>query len=220
MRGADPGGALRTIFSLFLGLMSAAFVGIGVYTFHPQPTEREAEIRELGHREQEIRNSRPDSELTAEDRVQIREINRQRKELTEAATEEGESWALSTSIILIVFSTLFLLASLVRADRLQAISNGLLLGGIFTMLYGVGWIFTAGTSIARFLVMTAALASTLGLGYVRFARRGKIQSVGGRGELPMVEGLADIERRVRDLEGRMNKAAYVLGQERDDLSTF
>jgi hypothetical protein len=218
MRGPDRGGALRTIFSLFLGLMSTAFVGIGVYTFHPQPTELKTEIRELGHREQEIRNSRPDSELTDADRDQIQEINRQRNELTEAAAEQRESWALSTSIILIIFSTLFLVASLVRVDRLQAISNGLLLGGIFTMLYSVGWIFTAGASIARFLVMTAALVITLGLGYMRFVRRGKIQAVTGTGELPMVEGLADIERRVQDLEGRMNEAAYALGQKRDDSS--
>lgn len=28
--------------------------------------------------------------------------------------------------------------SLVRADQLPVISNGLLLGGVFTMLYGVG----------------------------------------------------------------------------------
>jgi hypothetical protein len=192
---------------------------VAVSFFHPQPTELETEIRELGHREQEIRNSRPDSELTAADRDQIQKINRQRNELAEAAAEERESWALSTSIILIVFSTLFLVASLVRVDRLQAISNGLLLGGIFTMLYGVGWIFTAGASITRFLVMTAALAITLGLGYIRFVRRGKVQPATGRGELLMVEGLADIEHRVRDLEGRMNEAAYALGQKRDDLST-
>lgn len=216
MKDAGRGGGLRTIFFFFLGLMLTAFVGIGVYTFHPQPTELKTEIRNLDHREQEIRNSRPDSELTAGDRDEIQEINRQRNELTEAAAEERNLWALSTSIILIVFSTLFLVASLVRVDRLQTISNGLLLGGIFTMLYGVGWIFSTGASITRFLVMTAALAITLGLGYMRFVRRGKIQPVASTGELPMADGLADIERRVRDLEGRMNEAAHALGQKRDE----
>jgi hypothetical protein len=99
------------------------------------------------------------------------------------------------------------------------ISNGLLLGGVFTMLYGVGWIATTGTSITRFLVMTVALVITLGLGYVRFVRRGTTSPVTVESEIPKGEGLADIERRVRDLEGRMNEAAHALGQKHDSSST-
>ena len=205
-------GGLRTIFSFFLGLMLTAFVGIGVYTFHPQPTRLDGQIRDLSHREQEIRNSSPTGELTVEDREQIQEINRQRNELTEAAAEERKSWALSTSVILIVFSTLALVASLVRSDQLQVISNGLLLGGVFTMLYGVGWIFTTGASITRFLAMTVALIITIGLGYIRFVHRGKAAPVASGGEVTMVEGIAEIELRVQDLEGRMNEAAHALGQ--------
>ena len=214
------GGGLRTIFSFFLGLMLTAFVGIGVYTFHPAPNQFDGQIRDLGRREQEIRDSRPAGELTAEDREQIQEINRQRNELNEVAVEERKPWALSTSIILIVFSTLALVAALVRSDHLQVISNGLLLGGVFTMLYGVGWIVTTGASITRFLVMTVALVVTMGLGYVRFVHRGKAsQATGtGGGEIPVAEGFAEIERRVRDLEGRMNEAAHALGQRHDDSS--
>ena len=31
------GGGLQVVFAIFLGLMVAAFVGIGVYTFYPSP---------------------------------------------------------------------------------------------------------------------------------------------------------------------------------------
>ena len=79
-------------------------------------------------------------------------------------------WGRNTSIILITFATLVMSISLIMSDRLKVISNGLLLGGLFTMLYGTGWIIATGTSQARFFVMTAALAITLGLGYVRFVR--------------------------------------------------
>jgi hypothetical protein len=121
-------------------------------------------------------------------------------------------------VILIVFATLAMGVSLVRADQLPVISNGLLLGGLFTMLYGVGWIVATDTSIARFLVMTAALVITLGLGYVRFVRRGTTSPspspvVGSA--IPETEGLAHIERRVRELEERMNEAAHALGHSRD-----
>ena len=58
--------------------------------------------------------------------------------------------------------------SLIRADRLSVISNGLLLGGVLTMLYGTGWTLASGDSRARFWVMAVALLITLLLGYVRF----------------------------------------------------
>jgi hypothetical protein len=210
---------LRTIFSFFLGLMLTTFVGVGVYTFHPPPTQCDSQIKDLNHREQGIRGSRPSIELTLADREQLQEINQQRSELIDAAEEMRKPWGLSTSIILIVFSTLALVASLVRAEQLPVISNGLLLGGVFTMLYGVGWIAFTGASTARFMVMALAFAITIGLGYVRFTRRGPTASVTDTAELPMGEGLAGIERRVQELEDRVNSAALALGQKHDSSTS-
>ena len=136
----------------------------------------------------------------------------------EGSWRTRKPWGRSTSVILIVFATLVLAVSLVRADQLPVISNGLLLGGVFTMLYGVGWIVATDTSITRFLVITAALVITLGLGYVRFVRRGTTSPVAAGSGIPESEGLADIERRVRDLEERMNEAAHALGHKRDSSS--
>ena len=209
---------LRTIFSFFLGLMLTAFLGVGVYTFHPPPEQFDTQIRDLNRREQAIRDSRPPNELKSSDRDQIQEIKGQRDKLVDAATEAQKPWGRSTSVILIVFATLAMAVSLVRADQLPVISNGLLLGGIFTMVYGVGWIVATDTSIARFLVMTVALVITLGLGYVRFVRRGKISPVTAGSGISEGEGLADIERRVRDLEERMNEAAHALGHRGDSSS--
>jgi hypothetical protein len=198
--------------------MLTAFVGVGVYTFHRPPEQLDAQIRELARREATIRDSKPSSELTTAEQDQIQEINRQRRNLADAAAEARKPWGRSTSVILIVFATLAMAVSLVRADQLPVISNGLLLGGLFTMLYGVGWIVATDTSVARFLVMTAALVITLGLGYVRFVRRGTTSPIAAGSASPESEGLADIERRVRDLEERMNDAAHALGHNRDGLS--
>ncbi len=101
--------------------------------------------------------------------------------------------------------------SLVRSVQLQVVSNALLLGGIFTMLYGIGWIAFTGTSIIRFLVMTAALMVTLVLGYVRFVRKGKISPTTEGEQITKPDHLEEIERRIRDLEVRMNDAAKALG---------
>jgi len=204
---------LQTIFSFFLGLMVTSFVGVGAYTFHPPPeTEFDAQIEDLSRREQAIRDSKPPDDLTAADRNQIREITDQRNELSDAAQLAREGWGRSTSIILIVLATLVMAISLLRSDQLPVISNGLLMGGVFTMVYGVGWIVVTDTSVARFVVMTVALAITIALGYVRFVRGRGLSAVRvGVGDAERV-GVTDLERRVEDLEQRMSDAASALGQ--------
>ena len=208
-------GALQTIFSFFLGLMVTAFVGVGVYTFHPPPqTEFERQIEELNRQEESIRNRRPPDELTPSDRDQIQALSTDRNELSDATRVAREAWGRSTSIVLIVFATLAMSVSLLRADRLPVISNGLLLGGVFTMLYGVGWIVATDSSVARFGVMTVAFGITLALGYLRFVRQDTSAGSGGSKSTDVAE-FGEIEQRVRDLEERMNGAASALGRKSD-----
>jgi hypothetical protein len=191
--------------------MVTAFVGVGVYTFHPPPRQDlNRQLQDLNRREQAIRNSRPPNELTAAERDQLQEINNTRNSLNDAAATAREPWGRSTSIILIVFATLAMAVSLVRADQLPVISNGLLLGGLFTMVYGVGWIVATDTSVTRFIVMTIALVITLALGYIRFVHRRTSEP-----RITNAEGLSAIEQRVRELEERMNKAANALGTKSD-----
>lgn len=200
---------LRTIFSFFLGLMLTAFVGVGVYTFHGPPQQHEAQIRDLNRQQAALRSAKAGAALTPAEQAQIQEMESRRTALADSASEARKPWGRSTSMILIVFATLIMAVSLVRADELPVITNGLLLGGLFTMLYGVGWILSTDTSVTRFLVMTAALLITLSLGYARFVRRRaaatapSVDTGGG-------EDLDAIEARLRNLEERMNDAARAL----------
>jgi len=210
----DPGRStgLRTIFSFFLGLMLVAFAGVGVYTFYPPPDEFNTQIRELDRREEMIRDSRPADQLTEEDRAQIREVNQERYALQDARREAERPWGRTTSIILMVTATLAMAVSLIRAGELPVISNGLLLGGVFTMLYGVGWIIATDVSKARFVVMAIALIITLALGYLRFVRSGTTTADKTGADAADAEGLADMELRLQALEERMQEAGRVLGQ--------
>ncbi len=124
-----------------------------------------------------------------------------------------EVWGRNTSIILITFATLVMAISLIRSEELPVISNGLLLGGVFTMIYGVGWIIATGTSIARFIVMTVALAITLALGYVRFVRGRRTRTSAATVAVTEEGGemVAGLEQRVDALEKRMEDAAGALG---------
>jgi hypothetical protein len=73
------------------------------------------------------------------------------------------------------------------------------------MLYGVGWIASTDTSITRFAVMSVALAITVGLGWLRFARRpARAADPAEAGELARIEG------RVEALEERLREAGRLL----------
>lgn len=211
MGDGRTGAGLHTIFAIFLGLMVTSFVGVGVYTFYPPPDRLLNErLTRLTRDEQAIRNSKAPEALTPEDRAKLQALADQRAVLQDEGSAVREAWARATSIILITFATIAMAISIVRAQQMPVISNGLLLGGVFTMLYGVGWSLVSDTSIARFAVVTVAMAVTLGLGYVRFVRQAGIAPAAGA-----LDGtLAAVDARLRSLEERMDEAARAFGRPR------
>jgi hypothetical protein len=188
--------------------MVTSFVGVGVYTFYPSPEGRSRDrIVGLNRQEQAIRNSKAPDALTPADRARIQEIEDELAKVEDVRRASGERWGRRTSIILIAFATLAMAISLIRAVQLPVISNGLLLGGVFTMIYGVGWIIATDTSTGRFVVMTVALVITLVLGYVRFVRGREPAAMRLSGKMVHGEGSVDLELRVQSLEDRMDAAA-------------
>jgi len=205
---------LQIIFAIFLGLMVTSFVGVGVYTFYPSPLERvNRDVRTLERQRQQVQGSQALSELSPEARREVEELNQKIDALREANRSSRESWGRTTSVILILFATLAMVISMIRADRLPVISNGILLGGVFTMIYGVGWIISTSSSIGRFLVMTLALVITLALGYMRFVRHRRSMTSGSDTGGGAAE-LTELERRVEALETRLREAGRALEADR------
>lgn len=205
--------ALQIIFSIFLGIMIMAFIGVGVYTFYPQPDRQtQVQLEELYRQQQDIQGFKDPTALTDADRARLMAVQADIRKLEDRQKAEVEVWGRNTSIILILFATLVMAISIIRADQLPVISNGLLLGGVFTMIYGVGWIVATGTSYSRFGVMTVALVITLVLGYVRFVWRRKAPGgPAGEGAPPLASGdLAAIGARLDALEARLAAAAAAL----------
>jgi hypothetical protein len=210
--------ALQTIFSFFLGLMVLAFIGIGVITFYPQPDvnyQEPPEMRELQREQERIWNKDRDGELSVADQARVDEIQDEIDALYAEQEEVRQNWARNTSIILILFATAVMGISLILSEQLRVISNGLLLGGLFTMVYGVGWIIASGESVARFGVIVFALAVTVLLGYLKFVR-GKETSapaalmVGPGGDVDAAS-FAPLVARIEALEARTDAAAAALG---------
>lgn len=209
--------ALQVIFSFFLGLMVLAFIGIGVNTFYPQPEYRESpEMRELQREQERIWANERGGRLSEADQQRIDEIQTELDELWQEQESVRQAWSRNTSIVLIIFATLVMGVSLVRSEQLRVISNGLLLGGLFTMVYGVGWIIASGESLARFGVIVFALLVTVALGYLKFVR-GKegtpppaVVAAGTAGEIDSATVSMLVER-IEKLEKRTEAAAAALG---------
>jgi len=215
MADTRSGTGLQTLFAIFLGLMVTAFVGVGVYTFYPSPDAHYRDrITSLDRQQQAIRNSRPEAALTPADRAQIQKIVDDRNRVQDASRASTEAWGGRTSIILVALATIAMAISLTAAAQLPVISSGLLMGGVFTMLYGVGWVIVSGTSTTRFIVMTFALVITLALGYARFVRRRAPAEARSAGATAPTGEFADLEQRVRTLEERMVQAATALTAQR------
>jgi hypothetical protein len=206
--------ALQTIFSFFVGLMVLAFIGVGVNTFYEFPEQTYSDQEQKLFREQQNVNPKSDpSTLTPAEKAQNDRIQSEIDALQKKREAARQVWARNTSIVLVLFATLVMGISLIRSEQLRVLSNGLLLGGLFTMLYGTGWVVLSGSSWARFLVVLFALAITIGLGYLKFVRGRKAEpALAAEGASAGVE-LGPLEARVASLEARQVAAAAALGAE-------
>jgi hypothetical protein len=216
--------ALQTIFSFFLGLMVVAFIGVGVNTFYPSPTETYQKQQQEISRQMEALNikSSNGTSMDATTQAKLADLQKQQNALQDKIDAEMKLWARNTSIILVLFATLVMGISLMLSEQLRVISNGLLLGGLFTMLYGAGWVIFSGNSVARFAVILFALVVALGLGYLKFVRGRGAGSAAAPGASLVAGGpiddaaLAGLAARVSALEGRAAAAAAALsGDERE-----
>lgn len=111
-------------------------------------------------------------------------------------------WQLTTGMILLVCATIILAVSLFLPEALGVLSNGLLLGGVFTMIYAVGITVSSNASVLRFVVVAIALAVTIAIGWLKFTRR-RAALPADAGALPtdVAERLAVVERKL-DALGR------------------
>lgn len=210
---------LQTIFSFFLGLMVVALIGVGVYTFYPSPGDAIQKKLQPLYDQQNPLNSK-DGGVVATGTVAAEQeaIQKQINDLNSQIQKAMEPWSRNTSIILVIFATIVMGISLIRSDQLRVLSNGLLLGGLFTMVYGSGWVIASGTSMARFFVVLFALVVTIALGYLKFVRGAQAVAV-----VPAVAGTAspgsaeigDLTGRVAALEDRLAAAASAFAPTRD-----
>lgn len=148
---------IRFIYTFFVGLFLAVFIGTGIAVFHESPKGPEPPA---------WYSSPKATEPTEEERRQEIAFQEQEK----AFQQSQRTYNREVSIIVLVCATVILAISLVFAERLGVVADGLLLGGIFTLLYGIIRGMDTDNPKYRFVVASIGLVVVMVLGYIKFTR--------------------------------------------------
>lgn len=155
---------IKLVYTLFLALLIALFIGLGIDAFYPGPTPPEYPI--------EIENIKPTSE------EETRELNENQKKFNQEQKvyfDESKSYNRNVSMISLAASIIVLVASLTLLSKIKMIADGILLGGVFTAAYSIIRGLMSNDSRFRFLIVTVGLIIALVLGYIKFIKGKKVE---------------------------------------------
>lgn len=152
---------LKAIYVVFLGLIIALFCGLGVAAFYQQPKEPKAPIASAQTVEQK--------QGLAVNQDQVNYENEFRK----YEEEKLKPYNRNVSIITIILATIILVVSLLLSNKLPILSDGILLGAVFTLIYSIIRGISAGNPRFTFIIVSIGLVITVFIGFWKFLRKPK-----------------------------------------------
>lgn len=153
---------IRTIYTVFIGILLALFVGVGIDAFYQGPKYPDYPV-ELNEYPNE--NDKDKVKLEAYNKAQ-----RDYEQKTKQYETDNKGYGRNVSIISLVASVIILISALTYINKILLISDGLLLGGLFTLVYSLIRGFEGDSSIFRFLVVSIGLALSIVIGYIKFIK--------------------------------------------------
>lgn len=145
---------MRIVYTFFLGLLIAVFVGVGINTFYEQPAEPTFPMYATEKTKSEAELQKEQSEYDARSR---------------AYWEQQKVYSRNVSIVVLIAAVILVATSLAYEKRSSVIANGMMLGGLFTLVYGLVRSFISGDNKYIFVAVSVGLAVVIYLGYRRFA---------------------------------------------------
>lgn len=149
---------LKAVYTVFLGVIIALFVGLGIRTFYAPPEAPQFPVETI------FEKTNPTDKELAEQR----EIQMQQEAAFREYDEASEIYNRNVTISALISSVALLGLSLVVEKRNRVLANGVMLGSLFTLIYSIMRSFMSGSTTLSFIVVTVGLAVVLFLGYKRF----------------------------------------------------
>lgn len=148
---------LKVIYTFFLGIILALFIGVGVSVFYDAP--------QLPEYPKYIEYD-PNGQI----KEQHREANEEYEREYNAFQQKQSEYSRNVSVAVTVFAVIFLAIGVGLSHKLDVLADGLLLGGVFTLLYAIGRGLASDDEIYRFIVVSVGLFTALGLGWWKFVK--------------------------------------------------
>lgn len=155
---------IKNIYILFLGLMVTVFVGVGIDVFYPKKFKMPEYPNDAFMKSEFIKP-------TEEEIKKQEEKNKQYELEFDNYQQEDKKYNGNVSVISTVAAVILLIFSLTILKNFLVLSDGLMLGGLLTQLYGVVRGFESENNQIRFLVVSVGLAVSIIVGYIKFIKK-------------------------------------------------
>lgn len=152
---------IRFIYTLFIGVFLALFVGVGISAFYPAPKYPEMPVA-IKYEPMPATGAKESEEII----TQRKTFDVQEK----AYRKKSQLYERNVSMIAISAAVFFVAISLTLLKRIHLIADGILLGGVLTLLYGTIRGFSTEDTRFLFIVVSIGLAISLLLGYIKFIK--------------------------------------------------
>lgn len=159
---------LKLIYTFLIGIFLAVFVGVGIAAFYPGPKFPEAPAIVKYGSPEIIKGG----EQSAETKELIEKFDKEEREYQ----TKSQIYNRDVSVYALIASIIIVIASLTLFRTILLIADGLLLGGVLTLIYSVIRGFGTNDNMFRFVVVSFGLFISLILGYVKFIQPAKKHS--------------------------------------------
>lgn len=151
---------LKYVYTVFIGVLLALFIGIGIAAFYPYPKAPEPSAVPVAYR----------NDLQATPSAQTIEQEKKDREAWQEYQRQNEEYNRNVSIMTLIAAIVVLVISLTLARSILIIADGLLLGGLFTLVYSLFRSFNSSDYKFMFIVISTGLAISVILGYLKFIK--------------------------------------------------
>jgi len=150
---------LKTLYALAIALLVVAFVGFGVSAFYPEP---------------EPPDYPPEPEFVGpEPTEEEKRLMAEHREKEEAFRERLSDYNRMVASVSVGLAVVLLVGSLLWISGVPVIGDGVTLGAVFTLFYGLVRALMTEDERFRFVAVAAGLVVVLAFVYWRFIRSGE-----------------------------------------------
>lgn len=156
---------LKYVYVVFIGLLIALFIGVGIAAFYPAPKNPSSVSI--------YPKVAPFEPLSASQSAQLQKEDLKQQAIWREYEFRNQQYNKNVTIIAVLLAVLVLAISLFLAKSLLIIADGMLLGALLTLVYSLTRSFGTQDFKFIFLVVSIGLVITVALGYFKLIKPSK-----------------------------------------------